>query len=266
MQEGSQKLFEQGQGLAARDYPTDTNVSVTPFSADTQAALDLSRQAVGAWQPSWTEALNQTGYATAPTTAADINRYLNPFTSDVANQTVDQINRQAQRDTIARNASLANRGSFLNEDRRGVIDNMANEATQRNIADTTSKLYSDAFTNALGQSNIEKNRSLAGGAQYGTLGETGQKQIYTDIAGLSTTGATEEQKAQQIIDAQRANAAAQFSYPEEQINWLSGVLRGNPYNTKSTTSGTSSQTTPVAQSNPWAQALGVASQIAGAFI
>lgn len=266
VQDAGAALYQQAQPLTQRPYPvTSAEQRIAPFSADTQRAFDLSRANVGSYLPSLTSATSALDTAITPVGSTDIARYMNPYTEDVVRQTTDLLNRQAQQDTLRRHGQQATSGSFLNEDRRNAIDIAANEARDRTIASTASKLYSDAFTNALGQANIERARALSASPQYGAIGEALQKLGYGDVAALSSTGAALEGKDQLLRDLNYQIQQEAFNYPQEQINWLTGVLRGVPYNTTNVTSGTSNTATAQASPNPWGQALGLAASVASMF-
>ncbi len=99
-------------------------------------------------------------------TGADISQYMNPYVQDVQRTTIEELNRQYERDRNARNAEMVSRGSYLNEDRREVIDNLARESRDRVIAEMVARTNADAFTSALGQANLDRTRSFEASGQY----------------------------------------------------------------------------------------------------
>lgn len=259
--EGEQ-LFKEAKPLTQRQYP-DWNAGdrVAPFSADTMASFDLGRQNVGAWQPAYANSFNAAGNAATPVSQADIERYTNPWTTGVINSTVDDILRNSGREKVDRDANLAQRGSYLNEDRRAVIDNMANERTERTIASTVAGLQSQGFTNALQQANADKARSVSSSQAFANLAPAAQTLGYADASAMSGIGGAQELKSQQGLDIDYEKLMTEFYYPQNQSAFLTSIMSGIPYSTSTTTQGQQLYQ----KSNPYSSALGAASTIASMF-
>jgi hypothetical protein len=251
VEESGRELFEGGQTYAGRDYPAYPVADrIAPFTEDQMAGFEATRGNVGTWQPAYGSAYAGAGASAAPVGAEDISRYMNPFTGEVIDTTIDAINRQYNRDTNVRHGQMVGRGSYLNEDRREVIDNLARESRDRVIAETVARLKSDAFSGALGQANTERGRTLAASQMFGQLAPLRSALGGADAEALGTSGAVQQIQDQMGRNLTYDEFTGEFSYPQEQIDWLMSLLRGTPYETSTT------GTTPVATGNPWAQAIG----------
>lgn len=260
VEQGGKDLFEGGKLFAGRDYPSyPVGDRIAPFTPDQLAAFEATRGNVGSWYPAFSSAYGAAGASASPVGAEDISRYMNPFTDEVIASTMEEMNRQFGRDTINRHASMANRGSYLNEDRREIMDNTARESNARVMAETIARLKSGAFDAALGQANTERDRTRMAAQMFGELAPMRQQLGSNDAAGLAATGALQQAQDQEGRTLSYDDWMREFSYPQEQINWLLGLLRGTPYET--TTEGT----TPVATGNPWAQGIGAAAALYGMF-
>lgn len=258
--QGGQDLFEAGKQFAGRDYPGyPTGDRVAPFTPDQQAGFEATRSNVGSWNPAYSSAYGGAGASAMPVGQEDIQRYMNPFTDDVIASTMEQMNRQFGRDKIARHAGLAGSGSYLNEDRRYEMDRSAREGESRVMAETIARLKSQGFDTAMGQANTERGRMAQAAQMFGNLAPLRAQLGAADAAQLGTSGAIQQAQEQQMKTTDYDEWMKEFSYPQEQINWLMGLLSGTPYETSTT------GTTSVGTGNKWAEGIGAAASLYGMF-
>mgnify|MGYP001599856017 CR=1 FL=1 len=237
VEKGGEQLFEAGKTLATRPYPIYPAERIADFSPDTTKSFEMVRDASGVWKPAFDKATASLDRGSSPVGTADIAAYMNPYSDDVIKSTIDNITRQATRDKIARHASYANRGSYLNEDRREALDILREDATQRAIAETTAKLRSQAFGEAVAQGNVQKNRDMNAATAFTGEGAARMQAALADAAARAGIGTTQEAKTQANLDLGYQDFLRQFGYSQEQLNWLAGLLRGVPYSTSQTKSG-----------------------------
>lgn len=257
-----QAAAQQGGQQSPVDFETAFDVAnqrVAPFAPEQLASFDLGRNEVGAWSPTFQAGAANTAAAGGPVGEADIARYMNPYTSAVIDPIVSEIHRQHNRDTSNRHADMAGRGSFLNEDRREVIDNLARESRDRVIAEVIGQHLFSGFSDALGQANTDKARQLSAGGQLARLAPMRQQLGISDIGILQGVGEQKRGDQQARTDLAYDEFTGGFRYPQENINWLSGVLSGLPYETTQRTTGQQL----VGQSNPFTTAMGAVSTIGG---
>lgn len=245
-----QQIVTSGAELAARPYPTTQTPRIAGFTDDTNKAFDMVRNSAGEWVPAFQEGMNYARTGSAGITGEDISKFYNPYEQSVIDTTVEEANRQATRDTIARNASLVNRGSYLNEGRRAVIDNLASESNMRNILASVAQLKNQGFATALQAAQADKGRLLQGGTQMKDFASLMPQLRGVDISRLSQAGAQQQGQNQANLDLAYDDKMAQFRYPQEQLNWLASLLAGTPYGTTNVTSQ------PNPGSNEWAQIIG----------
>lgn len=248
-----QDVFQAGKQQASRPYPVYDAARIAPFTSQQQGAFDLTGSNVGMWQPSFQQAFAAAGRGMQPVGDEDISRYMNPYTGRVIDSTVDYMNRQFGRDRINRHASMANRGSYLNEDRREIIDLAAEEAQNRAVGDAVARLQAGAFSDALQQANAQRGREFQGASMFGNLAPTMQRLGAGDVSSLLSSGGLQQAQDQQNLTLRYEDFLRQFQYPQEQANWLMSLLSGTPYQTQQL----------VGQPNPFAQGIGALSAIAG---
>lgn len=257
VEQGGAELYETAQGAADRPYPTYDFARIAPFNPDQQASFDLTRANVGTWAPAYNNAFSAAVGGTTPVGAEDISRYMDPYTESVINPTLDQLYQQHNRDLINTHGAMARRGSYLNEDRREVIDQLARERTNQTAAVVGAQLRSSAFRDALAQANAERNRMMSGVGQFGNLAGAIQTLGAGDVAALGASGGQQQTLDQANLDLAYGDFMRQFAYPQEQINYLLGILSGTPYGR------TQTGEQAVAEPNMFAQALGGAATVAG---
>lgn len=258
IEQGSQEVLSNAKPLSERQYPQYQENRIAGFAPDQLEAFNLARGSVGVYQDDLNRARASNAYAQAPATSEDISRYMNPFTQKVIDTTVSELNRQHNRDVGAMHDSMAGRGSYLNEDRRGVMENLARESRDRVIGETVARLQGAAFSDALDQTNSERNRMMQGAAVSSNIAPTAQSLAFGDVGSMMDIGGRQQNIEQQKLSLDYEDFLRQFYYPQEQQNWMMSLVQGAPYSTTQQTSG--DQIIPTA--NAFAQSLGGA----GAFL
>lgn len=258
VQREGEQLFYQAKDVANRPYPLYNQPRIAGFTPDQQAGFEVTRGNVGSWSPAFHAAIMGTGQASAPVGAQDIDRYMNPYTQQVIDTTLGEMDRQHQRDTIGRHGAMAQRGSYLNEDRRAVIDNLARESTERVKAETAARLRSQGFQNALGQANVDRARMMQGAGQFQQLAPLRSQLGAMDAQQLQEIGQQQQAQQQDILSLDYDDFLRQFYYPQEQINYLQSALGATPYPTSQFTQ----QTQPQGSDNTAGQIAGSVASLA----
>ncbi len=244
------ELYATGEKIASRPYPLYPYARIAPFSADEEAGFALTRMNVGAWEPYLNAGISEVMSGSAPVGEADIAAYYNPYQSFVT----DELWRQNQQRKIQEDAAMARSGSYLNEDRRGVIDALRDDQTLR----TVGLSFQQAFDEALGQANIERNRDLAAASQYLGVAPDVAAMGYTDAAALQEIGQQQRDLEQRNLALAYSDFMEQFGYPQDQVNWLMSLLQGIPMGRTEYSQGTEE----VAAENQMGQMLGLAATVA----
>jgi len=262
VKEGGKELYEGGKELSKRDFPLyGDQPRLAGFSPETSQAFDMIKNASGSWQQPFNKAMTSIDRATAPVGEADIAKYMDPYTDQVMGNVTEDLNRQYERDRIQRAGNMSARGSYLNEDRRGVIEGQAQEARDRNLATISAQMRSQAYQQALQQGNTERAQALQGGAAYAGMAPMVQQLGYGDAGKMMDVGSAKQAAEQQELSLAYDDFMKQFYYPQEQTNWLTSILQGVPYAQTQTTSG--QQYVPMP--NSFAQNLGGIGALMGGY-
>lgn len=258
VQREGEQLYYQAKDVANRPYPLYGEPRIAGFTPDQLSGFDVSRGNVGSWAPAFQAAAIGTGQASGPVTSQDISRYMNPYTQNVIDTTLGEMDRQHARDTNIRHGQMAQRGSYLNEDRRAVIDNLARESTERIKAETAAQLRHQGFQGALAQANVDRSRMMEGAGQFSRLAPLRSQLGAMDAQQLQDIGGEQQQQQQDVLSLNYDDFLRQFYYPQEQINYLLSTLGATPYPTNQI----SQQQQPVGSDNTAGQVMGTVASLA----
>ena len=252
MKKAGEEQYTRSKPLAERDYPVYSEDRLAEFSPETMQSFDMTKGNVGSWQAPFMQGMSGVQEGMGAVTPEQIAQYQNPYTQSVIDATTNQINRQHGTDLVKARGDMAKSGSYMNEDRRMVMENMMRESKDRNIAQTTAGLNLQGYNQALAAAEAAKARQSGGGQTMAQLAQQLSQFGMTDAAAVAGVGATKEGKTQQEMSLNYEDFLNQFYYPQEQLNWLGSQIQGIPYSSAQTTSGTQYINTP----NQFAQTIG----------
>lgn len=159
----------------------------------------------------------------------NLGAYMNPYTSNVIDTTLQDIDRSRQ---IANQAGARSAGaSTYGGDRNALIEAETNRGYADIAARTAAQLRSQGFDTAAGLMSQDLNRSLTA--------QLANQQALLDAGRLNLAGGgflsglgTQEQATNQAELTNRYNEYLRSVYgPLEGYNFLGGLLSGNPYAT-----------------------------------
>lgn len=172
----AQTAIEELLGLATGGPTINTNFSQGPITFERGAVRDVNHR-------------NFTDY--------DINQYMNPYTQQVVDSTLADVDRNSRVAALQRGSAAQRAGAFGGS-RHGVLDALAAGETAREVGNLTGRLRSDAFNAAAG------------------------------LIGRDQAGSLTAQQSNQQADMQQLAAAAQAAAGQAAgINAANAQLQGN---------------------------------------
>lgn len=164
-------------------------------------------------------------------------QYMSPYMQNVVDVQQQQAKRQAAIAQQAQQAQAANAGAF-GGGRQGIMQAQANAELQRNLQGIQATGLQNAYQQGMQQYNQEQSQRLQGlqtGIQSAnTLGTLGQNQ-FTQQAGIlgmqEQLGQAEQQRAQDVLNAQYQDYQNYQNYPYKQLGFMSDIIRGVPTTT-----------------------------------
>lgn len=171
--------------------------------------------------------------------------YESDYTDEVVNTTLAGMERQAQREALARESANAAVGGTSNT-RQAVADALAGQLTGMNMAEVEAKLRDEGFR--FGVDSGFKDADLAmgiGGAELASGLQTGGA-----VGGIGSDIRDIEQE--------------QMNAPKDALSWLGGMLQGTDPGASQYLGSTESETKP--RPSTFSQILGAGSSILGGFL
>ena len=211
-----------------------------------QEAIRLGISGVGAYQPMMEAGAETLGQGVAMLQPDAYKQYMSPYTSDVIDQSMKDLQRQADIERMRIGDAGISAGAFGGS--RGAI---AEQELQRNTQDAfarqSAQLRAQAFESA--QDRSMQASELFGnlGLKQAAMGESAQAAQQRDIGLLSQLGGMEQAQQQAELDAQR-NTALERSYePYQRIGFMSDIFRGVPSTTSTITNKTAPSPSVISQ-------------------
>ena len=205
-----------GNGEMPRPTPAPApSTQYSPMAAPTAApaqpqGFNVNQAAAGGLQQAFqgTEAAMQ---------APNIGQFMNPYTKQVTQNTLTDLERQRQMQMNTLGAQASNAKAFGGS-RHGVAEALTNEGFARQGAQAFGNLQQQGFNTALQAAQAQQGRQMAGAAQLGQLGQQA----------FGTGQAIQQQQAQQgllqqgiqqaLIDAAKQQYAGYTGAPTAALN------------------------------------------------
>jgi hypothetical protein len=170
-----------------------------------QGTFNVNKAAAGGLQ----QAMQGTQRAMA---APNIGQFMNPYTSNVTDQTLASLERQRQMQANTTGAQASAAGAFGGS-RHGVADALTNEAFARQGAQTFGNLQQQGFNTALGAAQNQQQMQMGGAAQMGQLGQQAFNTGQTIQQNQMRQGLMQQGSQQALIDAARRQYAGYTGAP-----------------------------------------------------
>lgn len=200
------------------------------------------------------------------------NQYMSPYMQGVVDIGKREANRDYNIQQQARDSQAAQSGAFGGY-RDAILNAEANRNLNTQLQDLQTKGMQDAYQTGLGAFNADRQAQFGaaglnsqnqqqqsqlgmaatnannqmglsnaqlglsvGQAQAG-LGQATQQGAIADAQALLNTGAVQQAQQQTGLDTAYADFINQRDYDRNNLNWLSGILRGVPTSANTTTTG-----------------------------
>jgi hypothetical protein len=184
--------------------------------------------------------------------------YMSPYMRNVADITKREAVRDYDVQGLGRDAQAVKQGAYGGY-RQAIENSEAGRNLNQQLQDIDYKAQQDAYTNAQGQFNADRNARLAQqqaleqSRQFGgnlgiqglqassgllsgltNLGQTDQGLQMDRIGALASAGDTMQGQQQQAYDMSYNDFLAQQDWTKEQLSFFNSILRGLPVETNST--------------------------------
>jgi hypothetical protein len=192
--------------------------------------------------------------AGAPIGQADLQRYMNPYMTNVADIAAREARKQSAIEQQGIAAQSAQAGAFGGS-RQAVLEAERQKNLQQGIGDIYAQAQQQAFQTALGAAQQERQQQLQSALGMASTGQAGQAARQSDFQQSMGIGGLQRQMEQQALDLGYSTFVQERDYPKQQLGFYSDILRGVPTGETRTYTGT-----PVQQPSFFSQAMGLGVQ------
>ena len=185
-----------------------------------QGSFNVNQAAAGGLQ----QAMQGTQQAMA---GPNIGQFMNPYTSMVTGQTLNDLERQRQMAVNTTGAQATQAGAFGGS-RHGVAEALTNEGFARQGAQTFGNLQQQGFNTALGAARAQQGLQMGGAAQLGRLGQQAFNTGRTVSQDQMQQGLMQQGMQQALIDAARGQYAGFTGAPQQALSLPLAALGAAP--------------------------------------
>ena len=221
-----ERLFDRAEAVTTEPFQRYEGQRLATTTPQQQAAYQGVEQMVGGYKPYIATADLLTAQAAQQSTdPAAISARMSPYQQAV----VDIQKREALRDANKLQqqigASAVGAGAFGGSRQALAETELARQTGQR-LADIQAVGSQQAFQQAMNQLSADRAASLAAGQQFAGLGAQQQQLGLAGLGALETVGGTQQAQQQKALDIAYEDFARETTYPQQQLQEMSSVLRG----------------------------------------
>ena len=214
-------------GNTAADY-------VAQLNARQNAGFNDINATAGSYLPYMTEATTATRAGLGPAYEG-IDNYMSPYIKNVADTTGAYLRQQQEQAQSGALGNAISSGAF-GGDRAGIAAANLQQQNQMAYGKTMADILNQGYTQALGASQADLARQLAGGEQLAGLGAQSQQLGLQGAQAKIAAGTMEQQTEQAGKDAMINRFMQEKGYPFQTAQFLANIAMGTGAASGSTTS------------------------------
>ena len=221
-----ERLFDRAEAVTTEPFQRYEGQRLALPTEQQQQAYRGVEEMVGGYKPYIATADLLTAQAAQQSTdPAAVAARMSPYQQAV----VDIQKREALRDANKLQqqigASAVGAGAFGGSRQALAETELARQTGQR-LADIQAVGSQQAFQQAMNQLSADRAASLAAGQQFAGLGAQQQQLGLAGLGALETVGGTQQAQQQKALDIAYEDFARETTYPQQQLQEMSSVLRG----------------------------------------
>ena len=221
-----ERLFDRAEGVTTEPFQRYEGQRLALPTEQQQQAYQGVEEMVGGYKPYIATADLLTAQAAQQSTdPTAIAARMSPYQQSV----IDIQKREALRDANKLQqqigASAVGAGAFGGS-RQALAEAELGRQTGQRLADIQAVGSQQAFQQAMNQLSADRAASLAAGQQFAGLGAQQQQLGLAGLGALETVGGTQQAQQQKALDIAYEDFARETTYPQQQLQEMSSVLRG----------------------------------------
>lgn len=250
--------LHQGEAIAQQPFQAYGGTLTVPMSGNQQQAYTQAAKTAGTGlaQQDNAKATSQIDQVAGNQWNSDTaQKYMNPYTSAVTNNAIENANRTYQQNLGSLKENAIGSGAF-GGGREAIAESQLAGQNQLNIGNLTAKGNADAYDEALKTWTQDNTTKLNASKAYEEAGKDVTQMNSEQISDLLKTGGVSQVISQTNLNNQYGQFMREQNWSATQLQPLIGAI--------SASKGGTTQTAPV-QSNTANQLLGLGSTLAGLF-
>ena len=243
------------QEVANENYIPYTDPRMAGFNQTQQNAMQQGIGMGGISSLQGQEAYDTAKGAASGPTQAQIQSYMNPYMTQVADVSAQKMRDESlmQKNTLA--ASAAQSGG-LNSTRFAIQDAERQKNLTSGIGDLYAKAQAQAYQQGVGSAQFNQEQQLKGGGVMSQVAGQQQNMGLADVQNQLGIGQLGQGQNQQALDLAYGQFREEVQYPKEQLQFLGSILGGDPNSAPQL----AQQSTMTQQPSFFQQALGFGAQ------
>ena len=228
------------QDVAGEDYIGYTDPRIASMTPEMLAAMQQGTGMAGISTLQGQQAYNTATGAAGGPTPTQIQNYMNPYMTQVADVSAQKMRDQSLIEQQKIAASAAQSGG-LDSTRYGIQEAERQKNLTTGIGDLYAKAQAEAYKQGVGSAQFGQEQQLKGAIGMGTLAQQQQNLGFGDVQNQLGIGQLGQNQNQQALDLAYQNFQEEKMYPKDQLNFLSGILSADPNQKAITTNQAISQ-------------------------
>jgi len=221
-----ERLFERAEAVSTEPFQRYEGQRLAPVTEQQKAAYEGVEEMVGGYKPYiGTADVLTTQAAQQSTDPMAVASRMNPYQQSVIDIQKREALRDAEKLQQQIGASAVGAGAFGGSRQALQETELARQTGQR-LADIQAVGSQQAYQQALNQLAADRAASLAAGQQFAGLGTTQQQLGLAGLGALETVGQTRQAQQQRPLDIAYEDFARETTFPSQQVQQMSSVLRG----------------------------------------
>ena len=254
MEKAAESLVATAGDVAKEGYIPYTGPRLAQMSQAEKDAIARAQAQQGIEGTQAGQAYTAATAAGAPIGQADLQRYMDPYMTSVADIAAREARRQSAIEQQGIAAQSAQAGAFGGS-RQAVLEAERQRNLQQGISDIYTQAQQQAFQTALGAAQQERQQQLQSALGMSTTAAQQQAAQQADFQQMMGIGGLQRQMEQQGLDIGYGTFLQERDYPKQQLGFYSDILRGVPTGETRMYTGT-----PVQQPSFFSQAMGLGIQ------
>jgi hypothetical protein len=227
LQKAGANLVGAAQDVAQESYVPYTDPRLAAMTPAQLAAMQqgLGMQGVSTGQMG--TAMQSMLGATGGPTSAQITGYMNPYMTGVADIAAQKMRDQSAIEQQKIAASAAQAGG-LDSTRFAIQEAERQKNLGTGIADIYAKAQAEAFTQGTDLAKFAQEQGLKGAIGQGTLAQQQQNLGFADVQNQLGIGQLVKDENQKALDLAYQQFTEERMHPQQQLNFLAGIMNLDP--------------------------------------